>query len=157
MAIVVGTDSYISVEDANTYLAMFGLALPADEALAEGLLKRATMAIDRVYGSRFIGVRYSDKPLEWPRISAAYSMNNRYLEDIPNEVAYATAEFALMLDAGFDPYAQPAAAITETSVTVDVISTSEKYAAPRRTDTMYNITVILQPVLKTGGALSLVR
>lgn len=155
MALTVGTDTYISVADANSYLALFDKSLPED--LAEALLKKATLAMDRLYASQFIGGRISDNPLEWPRVSASHSNTGRYLEDIPNEVAQATAELAYLLDSGVDPYTQPEALVKEKTETVDVITLSQKFEGVYRTEPLYSVRVVLKPVLVTGGTLPLAR
>jgi hypothetical protein len=145
MPITVGTDSYISLADANTYLASFG---PADAVLTtEEALKRATKVIDRLYRGQFIGSKTDDaQPLEWPRSGDT---------TIPAVLGEATAEIAYSIesDASFKPYAQPSPLVKKESVEVDVVKTTFEYAnGSSGTDPYYAITVILAPVLSTTGS-----
>lgn len=148
MSITVGTDSYISLEDANTYLAAFG---PADAVLTtEAALKRATKVIDRLYRGQFIGSKTDQaQPLEWPRDGEA---------TIPAVLGEATAEVAYTIESNqsFNPYAQPAAEVKKESVEVDVIKTTTEYVSGNSgTDPYYAVSVILAPVLSTSdGAIS---
>lgn len=172
MTITVGTDSYVSVADARTYLASVDKALPASNDAAESLLKRATLAIDRIYGDKFIGIRYSSNPLEWPRLANymgpgsanvgdiggyGYSNTGRYLEAIPREVQQATAEMAIMLDSDVDPYVQPEAAVQNSTITVDVITIAQTTSGARVSDPLYNVGLILKPVVRSGSSLRLDR
>ena len=107
MAIVVedGTgkadaESYVSVEDAEQYASLyghedFGAAAEADQ---EAALRRATRAIDALYGSRFPGARLNGRAqaLQWPR-SDAYDADGEEIasDEIPTEVVSATVEFAI--------------------------------------------------------------
>jgi hypothetical protein len=172
MAITVGTDSYVSLANARAYLAKVGKSLPSTDSVAEDLLKQATLAIDRIFADRFIGVRISSNPLEWPRLADyvgpggvniggaggyGYSNTGRYLEPIPREVEQATSELAVLLDEGLNPYTQPEAAVMDSSITVDVISISTKASGARVDDPIFNVSLILRPVLITGSGLRLVR
>lgn len=65
MALTVGTNSYADVEYASTYCDEAGLTALTQ---AEASLKQATMALDRLYGGRFIGVKAAlVQALAWPR------------------------------------------------------------------------------------------
>jgi len=150
----VGIDQYVSLEDANTHLARLGKTPLADDT-GDGYLVQATLAIDRNYGGRFIGVRISYNPLEWPRTNATYSNTGRELEDIPLEVEQATAELAYRLyDEGLDPYVQPAPKTSVSETTVDVITVKGTYAGAYQEQALYSTTLVLQPLLNTakGGA-----
>ena len=158
MAITVGTDSYISHADANSYWEFnFEEGLPADGP-GNDLLKKATIAIDRLYGSRFIGWRVSSNPLSWPRNSASNSRTGRRLESIPKEVADATAEMAYLIYNGEDVYTQPGPLVKDESIQVDVISISNTFAGTYQDkSTLSKIELILAPVLTGGNGLRLVK
>lgn len=156
MAITLGTDSYSTIAEANAYLALDDRAIP-DDTYGENLLKRATQAIDRIYGHRFIGQRTSTNPLHWPRDLAAYSNTNRYLEKIPTELKQATAEMAVLIDSGIDPYEQPTPASRDESVSVDAISVSSTYVAPFTEKPLYKVELILKPLLTSQHGLRLYK
>jgi hypothetical protein len=172
MSLIVGTDSYVSVADAAIYCAAQGLDALSDP---ETLLKRATVAIDRLYGGRFIARKIATAQLlGWPR-SEGYSFsadengyfyfidsdgNPRNTQIIPPEVVQATIELAVVLDRGeIDPYAQPNPMVKSEDIQVDVIKTTRSFAAPSgyASDPLYIITLILRPVLKNGGYIKFVR
>ena len=169
--LTVGTDSYIAVADAEAYIAAQGLDALSDP---EVLLKRATLAIDRIYGARFIARKIlTTQPLAWPR-SEGYSYtvdengyfyfidsdgNPRNTNLIPAEVQQATVELAVMMDAGTNPYTQPDPFVKDESVQIDVIKTSSTYASNigHKSDPLYLITLVLRPILKNGGSIKFVR
>lgn len=150
MALTVGTDTYITLADATTYLATYG----ADGAtVTESDLKKATVAIDRLYGSRFSGsVTSSTQALLYPRNAET---------TIPKVLTQATAELAAMINGGIDVYAAPDPILTEESVKVDVLQTTKKFAGGGYSiDPLRKITLILASIL-TGssafGSMSVVR
>lgn len=172
MAITLKVDTYITVADANTYLTGAGLD-ELDSTDDEKFLKQATKAIDRRYAPRWLGVKsLSTQSLNWPRFITnqfAYYQYNAFgdlmswnSESIPTELGEATAELALMLQNGFDPYAPIAPAITEASEKVDVIQTTYKFdkAFIDLSDEWTKIDLILAPLLgsaKGQGSLTMVR
>ena len=95
MALTVGTDSYLSVGDADAYWAernnaLWAAAVPADK---EKALREATQYLDGRYD--WVG----DHPgggqqLGWPRVGAV-DHEGRVLTGVPGKVAQATAELAL--------------------------------------------------------------
>ncbi len=95
MALTVGTDSYLSVVEADAYWAernnsRWAAALPVDK---EAALREATQYLDGRYD--WVG----DHPgggqqLGWPR-AGAFDHEGRPLTGIPQKVAQATAELAL--------------------------------------------------------------
>lgn len=135
MPLVVGTDTYISLADATTYLATYSSGEVDEPSLA-----KATLAIDRLYRGRFRGVKTdTNQPLEFPRDAAT---------TIPTVVTQATAELAVLIKAGFDVYAQPAPQVMEETVELDVIKQSKKYGAlGYYKNPLHQIAVILSPVL----------
>lgn len=184
MALIVGTNTYVSLDAATTYADLAGLsflnisdgadaeAIAIQTAKAEASLKRATLAIDRLYGARFIGFKATlQQPLLWPRhptMETVDTENGAYVVDshgnyrdftgIPVEVQHAVTELAVMLEAGYDPYVQPEPTVTEESVEVDVIKQSRKFqGVGHRVNEMHKIDVILSPLLHRGSSIRLVR
>jgi hypothetical protein len=155
--IEVGQDTYVSLVDANTYLAKMGYDPLADEAL----LVRATKAIDRKFGNRFMGVKtLSSQPLYWPRFITDQSSMYQYnaygdliqwtSETIPTELKEATAELARFLDAGFDPYEQQEPGVKSKSESISgAVSVSTTYAGVfvERGVEWNTLEVILGPLL----------
>ena len=170
MTITVGTDTYVSLADARAYITKNGLTpLPTVDADAEALLVRATFALDRIYGNRYLGMkRYITQNLAWPRLFAAgqphgynewpYIIvdsdgNPRDFSALQPETAYATSELASMLTANpkFDPYEQPKPVVNYQR---DVLDGMEHQI--RTTDgnsyrelPMYKITLLLRPLTST--------
>lgn len=161
MPLTLAVDTYITEEDAETYCTAYGLSALDD---GETYLRQATVAIDRLYGGRFIGTRTEiTQTLQWPRTVTpegdVYG-NARDFSAIPIEVAQATAELAVMLEAdALDPYAQPDPLVKSKTETVDVISEQIEYSpgVPYRLEPMHKITTILAPLLNVRGAVRLVR
>ena len=101
MALVVGTNSYIDVADANTYFAdaihaeVWEVATPDDKAKA---LVTATRYLDR---QKWNGSKYQDAPtqvLDWPRSGLTDAEGNEVDETaVPQEILDATCELALAL------------------------------------------------------------
>lgn len=93
-------ESYVSVTEAEQYASLyghadFGAAVEADQ---EAALRRATRALDALYGSRFPGAKLNGRAqaLQWPR-SDAYDADDEKIasDEIPTEVVSATVEFAV--------------------------------------------------------------
>ena len=98
MAIIVGTDSYVSVADADTYLldrnnSVWAAAAAEDK---EKALRFATEYIDGSYDGRWIGEHpgASSQVLAWPR-NGAVDSEGRSVTGIPQRAADATARLAL--------------------------------------------------------------
>ena len=143
MPLVVGTDTYISLTDAQTYLTTFG----AEGAeVDEPSLAKATLAIDRLYRGRFKGAKTDEaQALEFPRDGATV---------IPTVVGQATAEMAALIKAGVNVYAQPDPLVLEEKVKVDVIETHKKFSAVGYySNPLHQIQVILAPVLYASGGI----
>lgn len=174
--ITVGTDTYISLADAQAYATSFGLALGATDTATETLLKRATAAIDRHYGNRFLGVRSTmTQQLAWPRSHAAANThstgesgwvsrdsdnNPRDFSGLQPETGWATVELAAQLQAGADPYTQPEASLVRLTQKVSSLEETREYAGAQghRTDALYKISLILRPLLRnTTGSIGLAR
>lgn len=98
MAIIVGTDSYISAANADTYWSnrnnsVWAAAANEDK---EKALRFATEYIDGSYDGRWIGEHpgASSQVLAWPR-NGALDSEGRSVTGIPQRVADATARLAL--------------------------------------------------------------
>lgn len=160
--LVLGTNSYVTLEEANAYAAEQGLAVVSDEQF----LIRATKWIDRTYGHRFMGVRYAtDQSLAWPRQDVSrldFDADSDWIDlnTIPTAVKEATIEAAAMLQAGTSLYVQPSPAVIEESSQVDVLSIHKVYAGAYRPMSgdvdLYKIELILRPVL-ARSSIRLVR
>lgn len=92
-------ESYVNVADCEAYCAARGLTFASGAtADKESALRRATTAIDALYGNRFAGARLNGRAqsLSWPR-SGAYDANGEEIasDEIPVEVIRATCEFAV--------------------------------------------------------------
>jgi hypothetical protein len=112
MALVVETgaglstaDSYISLTDANTYVAAHGADTAwglASDGNKEKALQLATQYIDLEYGMQFKGIRaLGTQALCWPRYNV-YDDDNYYVasDDVPRQIEHATVEAALRVIAG---------------------------------------------------------
>ena len=95
MALTVGSDSYLSVGEADAYWAarnnaLWAAAVPADK---EKALREATQYLDGRYD--WVGDHPGGgQPLGWPRVGAV-DHEGRHLAGIPQKVEQATAELAL--------------------------------------------------------------
>ncbi len=95
MALIVGTDSYLGLAEADAYWAernnaLWTAAVPADK---EKALREATQYLDGRYD--WVGDHPGGgQPLGWPRVWAV-DHEGRPLAGIPRKVAEATAELAL--------------------------------------------------------------
>lgn len=148
--LTVGTNSYVSLDDANTYTAAQGLDSITDEAY----LIQATKWIDRTFAKRFIGARQAiDQPLNWPRFVMIDSDGNLLnMNAVPNAVIEATVEAAIQFQNGVDMYVEPSPAVLEEWNELDVLKTRKYYAGsykPKQAGdlNLYKIELILRPVL----------
>jgi hypothetical protein len=96
---VAGADSYISVADAETYCTARGLTFATGTTdNKEAALRRATVALDAMYRTRFPGYRTNARSqvFEWPR-QAAFDMEENVIasNEIPIEVKNAVCEMAV--------------------------------------------------------------
>jgi len=100
MSITVSTDSYISVDDADTYFAARLESGSWDDATddnQERALKQATRLLDQSY-DWFSLLTDEDQALGWPR-QGVYDCEIRLLDEdtIPTQVENATCELAIYL------------------------------------------------------------
>ena len=100
MAIIVGTDSYITVVEADAYWSDRDNSdwEAATTAAKEAALREATAYIDSHYS--WVGSIEADSQiLDWPR-SSAYDDEDRLLSGVPQQVKDAQAELGLQALAG---------------------------------------------------------
>ena len=150
MAVVVGTDVYISVADADTYWLARGNAAwaAASDAAKEAALLEATQYLDGAY--TYIGDQITTQVLAWPRYDAQVTQGNFknifYDSDtIPPQIETACAELALEgLDASLQPAEARGGAIKKEKV--DVIEVEYMDWAPSG-KTYGFVTNILKPLL----------
>lgn len=110
MAIIVGTDSYISLADAETY---FGDRLHSTnwsdktDSIKEIALKHATRMLDDLFN--WTGeLTDEDQVLDWPRTDVEDSEGRELDPDtIPVQIENATCEQALYLLGAIDPTSEP--------------------------------------------------
>lgn len=169
--LTVGTNSYASEAEAADYIALVNGSPLSD---AETLLKQATLAVDRLYGGRFIGRKQTaNQLLHWPRnpdgrmstsSEEGYYFvdsdgNFRTYTEIPTEVKQATIEMAMKLDNFEDVYAQPEARVENEQIQIDVIKIGKQFKQSNgyAVDPMYTITLILRPLLTSAGSIRAVR
>lgn len=177
MAITVGTDTYISLADARTYVTANGLTpLPLVDAEAEALLKRATTTMDRIYGAKYLGSKANmTQYLAWPRFvgtgyphSTGESLyvtidsdgNPRDFNGLQAELGYAETELAVMLQAGVDPYTQPEPFLSMERSKVSALEQEKQFKGAQgyRQDPLYKIGLILRPILELAvGSVSITR
>jgi len=168
MALIVETgsgsstsDSYISLADANTYIASHGNSTTwsaATDASKEEALRIATQYIDLKYEDRFVGIKASrDNALCWPRIGVidadGYSYNSN---EIPLRLTYAVAEAALRHIAGDDllgVITDNGTIKSETSILGPIEDTVEYIGGKSQTPAYPKIMALLRPIV---GSLDIV-
>jgi hypothetical protein len=173
MALVVGTNSYISLVDARAYVAQYALPpLPVVDADAESLLIRAASAMDQVYGNQYLGNKVtSTQQLGWPRdnfgdmgnypkfegeyyyIQSDSYGNPRDFSGLQPETANAQVELASKMQVGLDPYEQPTALLSQYRTKVASLEEESTYKSPvgYRTNPLYKISLILRPLLRNSA------
>lgn len=99
MTVVVGTNSYLSIADADTYWSARNSSVwcDADDAVKEKALIEATQYIDGAFS--FIGTQKTDNVLAWPRFDVFITKGNfagvSYDSlTIPPQITSACAELA---------------------------------------------------------------
>lgn len=177
MALIVGTNSYISLVDAQTYAAQNGLTLGANDAATETLLLQAATAMDRIYGNRYLGQKETDtQTLGWPRIVTNVSYphyagewsyvtvdsfgNPRDFSGLQPETGYAQVELAALQQAGTDPYVQPNPAVKKIKEKVSSLEQDREFANAQgyQADPIYKVTLVLLPLLRAStGSIPITR
>lgn len=161
MAITVGTDSYLSVADADTYWTNKNNSVwsAASTAEKEAALREATQYIDSAYS--FIGQQITSNVLAFPRHDVEITSGNFAgvyydSETIPPQIENACAELALEgLSARLAPSESRGGAIKREKV--DVVEVEYLDWAPSGTTYRF-VSMILKPLLSGGqGQKKLVR
>lgn len=95
MALTAGTDTFVTVAEADTYFTnMNNSAWSAlDDAAKEAALREATQYLDTAYNWRGI-IQSTSQALSWPR-SYVYDHEGRTVTGIPQRIKDATCELAL--------------------------------------------------------------
>ena len=154
--LVVEENTYVTLEEADAYFSKYGNAewTGTDDARAQALVS-ATQAIDALYGSKFMGIMYSEsQPLLFPRQSFN-DKDGRYVSGIPAALKNATCEIALMAVTGADifPEASNSNNVRSEQVQVGALSISNEYfKAPQGVsfDGFRKIDLLLRPLLKSA-------
>lgn len=102
-AIVAGADSYITLTDARTYLTSRGMALSADDTVAEQQLRTAFDYIES-FRSKFKGIKVTSAQMTaWPRSGAYIDTYEIPSDTIPTQLKYAQAQAASAINSGLNP------------------------------------------------------
>lgn len=179
MTITVGTDTYISLADAKTYATNNGLTLGATDGATETLLKQATVALDRIYGNQYLGMKatttqslawprnyingelnYPHAEGEWPYVTVDADGNPRDFSGLQPETGYAEVELAALIQSGTDIYAQPEPYLTQIRQKVSSLEEEKQYkgAMGYRTDPLYKVALVLRPLLRNStGSINITR
>ena len=153
MAIVVGTDTYISVADADSYWANRNNTVwaAAVTAAKEAALREATQYLDGKY--TFIGqITSVDQLLAWPRFGATITAGNKKgvtydSTEYPPQLTNSCAELALeALSARLAPAEERGGAIKRERV--DIIEVEYMDFAP--SGKTYNFVLMLIKEITTG-------
>lgn len=158
-------NSYISVADADTYIAVFTTRTAWDEATTsakEIALQRATQYLDNYYGARYKGTRRDqDQALMWPRIWAKDLDGFTFpCDELPACLVNATAEVADRIVDGDNPLADQSdtAKIRSQKTVVGPIEESVEYIGGMELGKKYpNVEGILRPILTTASVVKLER
>ncbi len=152
MAIVVGTDSYVSVADADTYWldrnnSVWAAAATEDK---EKALRFATEYIDGSYDGRWIGEHpgAASQVLAWPR-NGAVDSEGRSVTGIPQRAADATSRLALDALSDFLSEAEDRGGRISRAA-VGPLDVSYFRDAPAGTAFLY-LDLMLKPLLTPGG------
>lgn len=90
-------DAYVSVADADAYLADYGAPASWSSATTtakEEAIRRATRAMDALYGRRWKGVRkVRTQALDWPRVGVV-DRDGYLMDEFPTVIANAAAILA---------------------------------------------------------------
>lgn len=154
MALVVGTDAYINITDADTYWSDRNNSTwsAASTAEKEKAIREATQYLDVAYA--YIGVQVTTNVLAWPRYDAEITKGNfanifYNSTTIPPQIINACAELALEgLSARLAPALERGGAIKKEKV--DVIEVEYMDWAPSR-KTYDFVSMLIKPLLLAGG------
>ena len=154
-------DAYVSVAEVDAYFEKLGTpeawecSANIEEARQKDqAIRRATIAVDALFGHRFDGERATvTQALVWPRVRVEY----RFRDRVPSEIKSATAELALRVRQGTDLMPdQTEATISERRVTVGPITTSTRYSGEGQSNSRRSfdaVEALLRPLLRQPGVL----
>lgn len=159
-------NSYISVADADTYVADHGnesVWTAATTAQKEAALRNATQYIDLQYGSKFKSSKTnidsgSRQALQFPRIAVTDDDGYLYDDDeMPDCLKHATVEAALRILAGDDLLGVlDSATIQSESSSVGPLSESITYVGGKPAVKRYpKIYALLKPIINDTGNMML--
>tara|TARA_Y100000310_G_scaffold344961_1_gene460802 strand:+ start:2551 stop:3063 length:513 start_codon:yes stop_codon:yes gene_type:complete len=151
--------SYLSVADADTYHTAHSASTTwsgAAEADKEKALRLATQYLDALYGTRWVGSRWSlAQALDWPRSYVVlYDIYTISTSTIPQDLKDACAELALkqIADTDLIPDLTNPGSVASESVSAGSVSTSTTYVGGGKSQLKrYRLADnLLRQILKTG-------
>lgn len=155
MTVTVGTDTYLSVADADTYWANRNDTTwaAASTAAKEAALREATLYIDGTYS--FIGYQILENALCWPRMAVTICEGNLAGKSydnltIPPQIKNATAELAREALDGFLMASQDRGGMVVREK-VDTIEVEYAKSAPAGRSFPF-VGAMLKPLISGGGA-----
>lgn len=158
MSLTVGTDTYVSLADCNTYHTNMGnAAWTGTDPAKEAALRKGTAYLDSHYRGRWKGTKGdSSQVLAWPRNSVldedGYAVDP---ETIPQRVKDACCEAALRMLAGdMEPDLARGGRILSESVGEISVTYSEGAPAGTRYPA---IDALLRGILKSGSTVEMIR
>ena len=122
-------DSYVTLEQYTDYAQAMGWQDEIVTCPAQAALRRAAMAIDRLYPAK--GTRTdAAQALAWPRTGVSLDGHILASDTIPKAVQSAQCEMARLILNGADPFAAPPEQrITKRRERVDVLEEETEYEA----------------------------
>lgn len=151
---VVGANSYVSAEEADTYFEPEDNTAwtEQDEIQKDVFLVKASRAIDREFAGRWVGQRSKlSQGLDWPRTNAVDKNGFDVSYSIPTCLRVAVCERAEQLRSGVSTTATTAR-IKRESVEVGPVKTETEYVdgATASTGSSVSLEDILLPLLRSG-------
>jgi hypothetical protein len=158
MALTVGVNTYISLQDARQYVKHFNLLpLPVDDQEAEEILTNAAISLDHLYGGQYIGQKQtSTQPMDWLRnVLLPYDSygDPRDWTVYQPELGEAQTTLTSIIQSGVAIYGQPAPKANyirhQVGTLVQEIHTSDYYSYSE--NALYTVTLLLQPLLESNS------
>lgn len=164
-AVVAGADSYIDLEDAQTYIETYLPSAagdwPAADADQEVALRIGCQALEATYGARWLSSRLNAaSSLTWPRYSFYDRTGKYYASDaIPEAVRQAQVEMALLYAQGEDVFPQEAAqnVVLGERTKVGDIETEKTYGRSVRFSSFRKADLLLASLLRSTTNVNLIR
>lgn len=152
-------DSYVSVTEARAYAAARGLTLPVADADVEKLLVKATDYIESEKCGRYKGTRTypAANKLKWPRFGVVIDGYLVLENEIPIQLKHAQCQLAIELQT-VDPTPTTSGAVVKREK-VDVIERefAIDYKSGQKPPVMTKVNLLLQPLIRGGGMIRVVR